>query len=543
MVKLMIGAGIDANAFRAGRGTGSKPRAVAPFVMTAPGLTGPGRIGTAVLADLGVWGGEPPPSLSVRWQRDGADIAGAGGASYTPGPADDLSALRCVVTAANSTGTLAVASAALTVTWEPPVAAGGLFDEVFDQNSGVQLVPAAGDFTGGNLSFSVTGAGAGIDPATGVVSLPTDTARSGESVTVTAMNSGGSAQSSFPVTVEAGDATAPTGPPAVVPQSLRSSRLAVTLAAAPDAGGAAITGYDLRHASSMTADLLADQSADEVSWQVLADVAPVSRVTGLAPDYFVHLQSRPVTDAGPGSWSEALTLKTPATDVMTFHDTFTTGADGAGAAGSGRLPDIGPAWEKWGGVGDLLLMQPAGTARQGGSAASLGSRGGRAMVFGGGFWAGKYGTLEVEGRFGTITGERLYILFGATDATSFGSFRVRNHSNSGSRTSLWIKDGAFDEARPSASPILPQVTPDAVSTLRLVRDGNVMSVYQNNAYRMDYDVSDFPTGARWGIGVESLAYIDNVKFWDVPLHVDLGGDAQPLGAFILDLPAPGVTIV
>ena len=65
-------------------------------------------------------------------------------------------------------------TAALSVTYAAPVAKGGLADEVFDLGSGVQTVAAAADFTGAGLVFSVTGAGATIDAATGLVSIPTD---------------------------------------------------------------------------------------------------------------------------------------------------------------------------------------------------------------------------------------------------------------------------------------------------------------------------------------------------------------------------------
>src|SRR5690606_3325018 len=73
---------------------------------------------------------------------------------------------------------------------------------IFDLGSGVQTVAAGADFTGENLSFAVTGAGATIDARTGLVSIPTDKAVQA-AVTVTATNSGGSATSSFQVTVEA----------------------------------------------------------------------------------------------------------------------------------------------------------------------------------------------------------------------------------------------------------------------------------------------------------------------------------------------------
>ena len=71
-------------------------------------------------------------------------------------------------------------TAALSVTYAPPVAKGGLDEEVFDLGSGVQTVAAGADFTGEGLSFAVTGAGATIDAKTGLVSIPTDSGGAGD---------------------------------------------------------------------------------------------------------------------------------------------------------------------------------------------------------------------------------------------------------------------------------------------------------------------------------------------------------------------------
>ena len=62
---------------------------------------------------------------------------------------------------------------------------------------------AGAAFAGGALVFSVSGAGATVDPATGRVSIPTALPLEGAQVTVTATNSGGSAATGFRVTVAA----------------------------------------------------------------------------------------------------------------------------------------------------------------------------------------------------------------------------------------------------------------------------------------------------------------------------------------------------
>ena len=179
------------------------PLPVAPGLIAAPALAGIGRIGDAIVLDPGAWSGEPAPTLAFAWLRDGAPIPGATGTVYTPGPEDDRAALVARVTATNSAGSRAAETAPLGVAHAAPQAAGELPDEVFDEDSGPQAVPTAHDFLGEDLSFSVTGAGATIDPRTGVLAIPTDAPVSGERVTVTASNSGGSAESAFLVTVEA----------------------------------------------------------------------------------------------------------------------------------------------------------------------------------------------------------------------------------------------------------------------------------------------------------------------------------------------------
>ena len=175
----------------------------APVLLDAPSLAGTGRIGHEVGVETGRWGGKPAPALAVRWLRGGAEIDGATGASYLPVAADDGAELRARIVATSIAGSLAAETAALRVTYPAPVAAGELPDEVFDQGSGTETVPTAFAFGGAGLRYAVTGAGAGIDAETGLVSIPTDVAVDGARVTVTASNSGGSVSLSFLVAVEA----------------------------------------------------------------------------------------------------------------------------------------------------------------------------------------------------------------------------------------------------------------------------------------------------------------------------------------------------
>ena len=139
-----------------------------------------------------------PGGPALQWCRDGTAIPGATGAVYVPGPEDDGSALTCRV--ALPGGGEAV-TPPLAVSYPPPVLVAEPCEEIFDQGSGPQAIAAAPWFSGEALRFAAAGAGAGIDPATGVLSIPTEAALA-DRVTVTARNSGGSAAGAFMVTVE-----------------------------------------------------------------------------------------------------------------------------------------------------------------------------------------------------------------------------------------------------------------------------------------------------------------------------------------------------
>ena len=172
-----------------------------PLALAAPTLSGTGRIGAALTAQPGNWSGTP--AVAFQWRRDGADIAGATAKTYVLGSEDDLCELTCRVTATNAAGSAAAETAALRVTHAAPEARGTLPDATFTRGTGLQTVAVAGGFAGAALRFAVAGAGATVDAATGVVSIPTDASADGAEATVTAVNSGGAASSRFRVTVKA----------------------------------------------------------------------------------------------------------------------------------------------------------------------------------------------------------------------------------------------------------------------------------------------------------------------------------------------------
>lgn len=168
-----------------------------PVRITGPALSGTGRLGEPVTVDPGVW---TPAEvvLGLRWQRDGTEIPGAVGAVYVPVAADARTALTCVVTAVTESGRVEAVTAPLaiaTVALAAPVAAGRLDALTRIQGSGPATVAAGADFTGADLVFAVTGAGAAIDAATGLVTLSTEAVLFEEPVVVTAANAAGAASS------------------------------------------------------------------------------------------------------------------------------------------------------------------------------------------------------------------------------------------------------------------------------------------------------------------------------------------------------------
>jgi hypothetical protein len=171
-------------------------------LLSAPALLGAGQVGAAVSVDPGRWSGLPAPSLAFQWRRDGTAIVGATARAYTPVAADDGRRLSCAVTAANAAGAVAAVTPELRIAYAPPQAkAATLPDLVLDEGSGPQRVEMADDFDGQGLTFAATGAT--IDARTGTLTIPTTRPASGLGIVVTATNSGGSASTTLPVTVEA----------------------------------------------------------------------------------------------------------------------------------------------------------------------------------------------------------------------------------------------------------------------------------------------------------------------------------------------------
>ena len=93
----------------------------APPISTAPPvITGMTQRASTLTATQGSWLGANN-LITYQWQRNGVDVSGAGGPTYTLGVADEGAKLRVVVTATNPDGTVSATSAATaTVIGAPP---------------------------------------------------------------------------------------------------------------------------------------------------------------------------------------------------------------------------------------------------------------------------------------------------------------------------------------------------------------------------------------------------------------------------------------
>ncbi len=158
---------------------------------------------TGVILTAGATDFSGPPSASVSYQWatvESGPIAGATSAAYAPSAAlFDGETVFCTVT---PVGYPPKTTEALVIRQVPPSAANALWDEILDLDSGPELYDTSVDFTGDGLVYSVTGPGTSINAATGLLAIDPSSPVAGGTVTVAAVNSGGSAQSSFTLTVE-----------------------------------------------------------------------------------------------------------------------------------------------------------------------------------------------------------------------------------------------------------------------------------------------------------------------------------------------------
>ena len=90
-----------------------------PANTSLPAITGTPALGDELTCSSGTWVGDPAPSLSYRWLRDAAPIAGASGTTYVVTSTDLGHSLSCEVTATNVAGHASVTSTEVEVATAP----------------------------------------------------------------------------------------------------------------------------------------------------------------------------------------------------------------------------------------------------------------------------------------------------------------------------------------------------------------------------------------------------------------------------------------
>jgi hypothetical protein len=90
---------------RSASSTGLRVPGIRPEDVEAPQVSGTAAVGQQLTCLRGIWKGQPPPTFTYRWMRDGASIASATSSTYAVEFGDQGHVLSCEVLAANSEGT------------------------------------------------------------------------------------------------------------------------------------------------------------------------------------------------------------------------------------------------------------------------------------------------------------------------------------------------------------------------------------------------------------------------------------------------------
>ena len=91
-----------------------------PVDTAAPVLAGTPAVGQTLTCSTGTWTGEPTPTYTYTWLRNGAAIPGASASSYGIQSADQGTGLACKVSATNKNGSASAVSDTLSVPVTPP---------------------------------------------------------------------------------------------------------------------------------------------------------------------------------------------------------------------------------------------------------------------------------------------------------------------------------------------------------------------------------------------------------------------------------------
>jgi hypothetical protein len=92
----------------------------APYNSIAPTIAGTQFVGFELSSDVGLWGYTGTVSYTYQWRRNGDEIAGAVGSTYTLSDGDGGQLIDLVVTATNEIGSNSQSSNVLTISASAP---------------------------------------------------------------------------------------------------------------------------------------------------------------------------------------------------------------------------------------------------------------------------------------------------------------------------------------------------------------------------------------------------------------------------------------
>lgn len=92
-----------------------------PVITGVPTISGTADVGEVLTATAASVSGNPPPSTTWQWERDGTPIGGATSSTYTVVLADENAAITVVQTETNTQGSDTAESAATTITAAPSI--------------------------------------------------------------------------------------------------------------------------------------------------------------------------------------------------------------------------------------------------------------------------------------------------------------------------------------------------------------------------------------------------------------------------------------
>jgi hypothetical protein len=87
----------------------------APVNTVAPVISGTPTVGQTLSSTTGTWTGNPTPTYTYQWKRNGSNIASATSSTYTLVQADATFAITCAVTGTNVVGAAEATSNSLTI--------------------------------------------------------------------------------------------------------------------------------------------------------------------------------------------------------------------------------------------------------------------------------------------------------------------------------------------------------------------------------------------------------------------------------------------